>query len=182
MRKRLWKNVTNWLSLLIFTYWWRGGESPHLTRYWRLQTCDKSHRVTLSSLNSDFLRRQIIKHHHKSLPAIFVSEKICSSDKIVTLRPIIRPNSQPHGVRTPSSFDVWEFDCSKPNVLPRTSFELAQWIISSFSSAPDPSILTNWSTAVVGMSVPTILLPFCGPSAPSLSSNRILTTLGERGR
>ena len=96
MRKRLWKNVTT-VFTTCFHLLVEGGESPRPTRYWRLQTCDKSHGVTLSSLNSDFLRRQIIKHHHKSLPAIFVSEKICSSDKIVTLRPILRPNSQPRG-------------------------------------------------------------------------------------
>ena len=42
------------------------------TRYRRLKNCDKSLGITLPSFN--FLRRQIIKHLHKSLSAIFVSE------------------------------------------------------------------------------------------------------------
>ena len=75
-------------SLLIFTYWCRG---VSLHKILETKNCDKSHGVTLPSLNVR-LSNTITNHCLQ-----FSSQKKSSVQTNCNFRPIIRPNSQPRG-------------------------------------------------------------------------------------
>ena len=125
-----------------------------ISRYRRLKNCDKSLGITLPSLN--FLRRQIIKHLHKSLSAIFVSEVQtncnflgqCYSAKFTAVR---------RARRVRLTF-FWEFDCSEqlPNIL-QDNIELGGW------SLPSSGRSTTWTPKLSGWS-PRSLRPRCRAS------------------
>jgi len=87
-RERTMKKMWQLFSLLIFTYWCRG---VSLHKILETKNCDKSHGVTLPSLNVR-LSNTITNHCLQ-----FSSQKKSSVQTNCNFRPIIRPNSQPRG-------------------------------------------------------------------------------------